>query len=65
MVVHRTTGGFFALKKIPKSLIKSNLMIDQLSLEVRLQSCLSHRNILSMYGFFDDSTQLYIVLEYM
>jgi serine/threonine protein kinase len=40
-------------------------MIDQLALELRLQMCLNHKNVLGMYGFFDDSTHLYIVLEYM
>lgn len=46
-------------------MIKSHMMVDQLALEIRLQSCLQHRNILGMYGFFDDKTHLYIVLEYM
>ena len=46
-------------------MIKSHMMVDQLALEIRLQSCLQHRNILGMYGFFDDPTYFYIVLEYM
>ena len=62
---HRLLGGVYALKKIPKNLIKSHLMTDQLALEIRLQSCLHHHNILGMYGFFEDSLHLYIVLEYM
>jgi len=62
---HRKTGSLFALKKIPKDMIKSHMMIDQLALEIRLQSCLNHKNILGIYGFFDDSTHLFIVLEYM
>ena len=41
------------------------MMVDQLALEIRLQTCLHHRNILGMYGYFDDKTHLYIVLEYM
>ena len=65
IVRHRKTCGVFALKKIPKAMIKSHMMVDQLALEIRLQSCLQHRNILGMYGFFDDKTHLYIVLEYM
>ena len=40
-------------------------MIDQLALQIRLQSCLHHSNILTMYGFFDDKAYLYILLEYM
>jgi aurora kinase len=62
---HKKSGFLIALKKIPKAMIKSYYMIEQLTLEIRLQSCISHKNILTMYGFFDDQTHLYIVLEYM
>jgi aurora kinase, other len=62
---HKKSGFLIALKKIPKAMIKSHYMIEQLTLEIRLQSCLNHKNILTMYGFFDDATHLYIVLEYM
>lgn len=65
MVRHKKTNSIFALKKIPKSMIKSHLMIDQLALEIRIQTCLNHKNILGIYGFFDDAAFLYIVLEYM
>lgn len=65
LVRHKKTNTICALKKIPKALIKSNMMIDQLALEMRIQSCLKNANILEMYGFFDDKTHLYIVLEYM
>lgn len=43
---HKKTQGIFALKKIPKAMIKSHMMIDQLALEIRLQSCLKNKNIL-------------------
>ncbi len=46
-------------------MIKSHYMIEQLTLEIRLQSCINHKNILGMYGFFDDQVNFYIVLEYM
>ena len=46
-------------------MVKSHMMIDQTALEIRIQSCISHRNILAMYGFFEDKNNLYIVLEYM
>ncbi len=32
MARHRKTGSLFALKKIPKEMIKSHLMVDQLAL---------------------------------
>jgi serine/threonine protein kinase len=62
MARHKKTSSLFALKKIPKEMIKSHMMIDQLALEIRLQSCLNHKNILGIYGFFDNSTHLFIVL---
>jgi hypothetical protein len=65
MAMHRKTRSLFALKKIPKAMVRSHLMVEQLALEIRLQSCLNHKNVLGMYGFFDDATHLFIVLEYM
>lgn len=62
---HKKTNTLIALKKIPKAMIKSHMMVEQLTLEIRLQSCLNHKNILTMYGFFDDPAHFYIVLEYM
>ena len=62
---HKRTGMVVALKKIPKQMIQSHFMVDQLALEIRLQSCLVHKNVLGLYGFFDDSTHLYLILEYM
>ena len=61
---HVGTGGVFAVKKISKSLIKSHMMVDQLGLQLRIQSCVRHRGIVDMYGFFDDLTHFYILLEY-
>ena len=40
-------------------------MVDQLALEIKLQSYLNHKNVLGIYNFFDNSTHLFIVLEYM
>lgn len=65
MARHRKSGFLVALKKIPKDMIKSHYMIDQLALEIRLQSCLNHKNVLGIYGFFESTTHLFIVLEYM
>lgn len=65
MARHKKTKGIYALKKIPKEMIKSHYMVDQLALEVKLQTYLNHKNILGIYGFFDDATHLFIILEYM
>lgn len=63
--VHKATGWLFALKKVPKEMIKSHLMVDQFILELKLQTFLNHQNILSLYASFDDKTHVYLVLEYM
>ena len=65
MVKHRKTKTIYALKKIPKQMIKSHFMVDQLALEIKLQTYLNHKNVLEIYNFFDNSTHLFIVLEYM
>ena len=65
MVRDRKTKTIYALKKIPKDMIKSHFMIDQLGLEIKLQSYLDHKNVLGIYTFFDNSTHLFILLEYM
>jgi serine/threonine protein kinase len=62
MVIHRATGSIFALKKIPKEIIKTNFMIDQFILEAKIQNYLEHPYILKIYGLFDDNTHIYLIL---
>lgn len=62
---HKETRSLYALKKISKKVIKSNLMVDQLLQEIKIQSYCNHENILKVYGFFDDSENIYLILEYM
>lgn len=38
-------------------------MEDQLISEIKLQSFMRHPNILSMYGFFHDHINVYMMLE--
>lgn len=40
-------------------------MVDQFILEVKLQAFLNHQNILSLITTFDDTENVYILLEYM
>ncbi len=51
----KKTKAIYAVKKIPKSVIKSHWMIDQFILEVKLQQFCNHPNILSLNGCFDDA----------
>lgn len=60
--LHKKTGSLFALKKIPKEMIKSHLMIDQFILEIKIQTFLSHNNILAIFSHFHDFENLYLVL---
>ena len=62
---HKTTGFLYAIKKVPKDMIKSHLMVDQFILELKLQTFLNHQNILALYGHFDDDSHIYLILEYM
>ena len=65
LAVHKETKFLVALKKITKQSIKSNYMIEQFLLEVKIQSFCEHENILKLYGCFDDKEHIYLVLEYM
>jgi preprotein translocase subunit SecD len=59
---HKQTRTLYALKKISKKVIKSNLMVDQFLQEIKIQSFCNHENILKVYGFFDDSEHVYLTL---
>jgi aurora kinase len=62
---HKLTNSIYALKKIPKQVIKDHHMEDQLVLEIKLQYYMNHPNILKLYTFFEDYENIYLVLEYM
>lgn len=51
---HRLTGFVCAIKIIPKEMVKEENIINQLTRELKIQSCLDHPNITKLYGFFDD-----------
>ena len=65
MAVHKQTGGVFALKRVPKAMIKENMMTDQFALEVRIQAAIDHPNLVSVYAVFDDREYVYLLLEYL
>ena len=52
-----------AIKKVPKEKVK--YMLDQFINEVKIQLFLDHPNIVKLYGFFDDPSNFYIIMEYM
>jgi serine/threonine protein kinase len=41
------------------------MMEDQMVREIKLHSFFNHNNIVKLYGFFTDSTSIYLLMEYM
>lgn len=63
--LHIKTKSMYAIKKIPKKTLIKYKMVDQFSLEIKLQTFLKHENILQLYGVFDDEENIYLILEFM
>mmetsp|Transcript_2388 Transcript_2388/g.7141 ORF Transcript_2388/g.7141 Transcript_2388/m.7141 type:complete len:507 (-) Transcript_2388:218-1738(-) len=60
----RATGINYAVKKIPKGRILSDTMRQTIALEYRIQRHLcGHKNIVEVYGTYEDRDFVYIVLE--
>lgn len=53
-----------ALKVLFKSQLEKNHVEHQLRREIEIQSHLRHPNILRLFGYFYDSTRVYLILEY-
>ena len=53
-----------ALKVLFKSQLQQAQVEHQLRREIEIQSHLRHPNILRLYGYFYDSTRVYLILEY-
>ena len=60
----KRSDALVALKVVKKKTIKDSKMANQIKNEIKIQSCLSHPNILRLYGFFQDEEQFYLILEY-
>jgi aurora kinase len=48
---------------IEKKLLREEDIVEQFIRELKIQMYLNHPNIIKMYGFFDDPTYIYIILE--
>ena len=59
---HKKTSFICALKRIPKSNMDQRLIV-QLIREIKIQSFLSHPNIVKLYTFFADEKFIYLVQE--
>jgi aurora kinase len=65
MAKHVDTGFIVAIKKVGKKILKEFKMIDQFVKEIKLHSKLDHPNIVRFYGFFEETDNIYLVLEYI
>ena len=61
--VHKKSGFLVAIKQIKKEDVR--LMLDQFIQELKVNSFMSHPNIVKMYAFFSDQTYFYILMEFM
>jgi len=59
----KTSGFIVALKVLFKSQLSRAGVEHQLRREIEIQSHLRHRNILRLYGYFYDSSRIYLILE--
>ena len=57
--------GFIPLMDIiiPKSVIKQEKVEDQLVREIKIQFYLRSNNLVALYGFFSDYSNVYLLME--
>ena len=53
------------MKKVKKDQIREHNLQNQFMMEIKMQLYFNHENVLALYGFFDDESYVYLVLEYM
>lgn len=65
LIKHKTSGRHFALKCMIKSEIVRLKQVDHIYSEVKILSALSHPLLVGMEGLAQDSTYIYIMLEFV
>lgn len=56
-------GKVYAGKFVSKEVVKIHKMKEKLVQEISIHKTLNHKHIVAFYGFFEDETYVYIVLE--
>lgn len=62
-IVDKKTDAVYAGKIVSKSLMLKHNQRDKMAQEIAIHSELKHKHIVGFYGFFEDSLNIYIVLE--
>lgn len=62
--IHRKTGRIAALKFISKNCMRSFNCLEQVKSEIEIHCRLQHPNIIECYGYYKDSDNIVIILEY-
>lgn len=62
-VKHRKTKRWYAIKVVSKPQIVNLKMVDQLKNEIDIMSQVKHPCIIEFFTYFEDPTNLYLVLE--
>ena len=63
MAMEKSLGLLCVLKKMSKKRIRDAKVMEHIIREIKLQSYLSHAHLTSLYGYFDDEENLYLVME--
>ncbi|XP_051157827.1 serine/threonine-protein kinase polo [Leptopilina boulardi] len=57
------THNVYAGKIVPKSIMTKNNQREKMTQEIAIHQSLNHKNVVGFHGFFDDSHNIYIILE--
>lgn len=61
---HKLTGWVCGLKVMEKKEIREQEYVEQIARELSIQFYLEHRNIAQLYGYFQDETKFYLLIEF-
>ena len=56
-------GFVCVIKKMSKKRIKDAKVEQHILRQIKIQSCLNHKNLTSLFGYFHDEENLYLILE--
>jgi serine/threonine protein kinase len=64
LVRHKVTGREYAMKALNKRELAKRSQLKNLAQEIGTQKRIVHDNIIKVYDFMEDKTNIYIIMEY-